>query len=405
LLPGRQYFRSIKDFWMSNDLPAMPPAPEEEPRQREPESVPDSVQAQAPAGQPGIESVGEVGARLAQLRTQRGMSLEDVSSRLKVAVVKLKALEGGDLSRLKDVTFALGVVRSYAKILGADPEPLVRVLRRAYGSSEQDLSMPASSGASLPRGKMSVNWRGAQPRRSGGWVWGIGVVVVVIVLVVAFRDGRQSAWLSHLKPKASDSTAVADNTAAAAPASAASDALWPASGAETVASVDNGTPGDAASAAAAAPAPLVASDAPAPASVPKPASAVKLMAAQVASASAVQSPAAASGASVHNAAASAVVAAPASAEAASEVAQPGAPVTLTFKVTEDSWISVRGPDGREIFSGLVHPGEGQQVEGTRPVKVTIGNVHGIDAMDIDGAEANLKQYLNSTGNVAHFTLP
>jgi len=328
-----------------------------------------------------------------------------VSSRLKVAVVKLKALEGGDLSRLKDVTFALGVVRSYAKILGADPEPLVRVLRRAYGSSEQDLSMPASSGASLPRGKMSVNWRGAQPRRSGGWVWGIGVVVVVIVLVVAFRDGRQSAWLSHLKPKASDSTAVADNTAAAAPASAASDALWPASGAETVASVDNGTPGDAASAAAAAPAPLVASDAPAPASVPKPASAVKLMAAQVASASAVQSPAAASGASVHNAAASAVVAVPASAEAASEAAQPGAPVTLTFKVTEDSWISVRGPDGREIFSGLVHPGEGQQVEGTRPVKVTIGNVHGIDAMDIDGAEANLKQYLNSTGNVAHFTLP
>ena len=114
---------------MSNDLPAMPPAPEEEPPQRVPESVPGSVKAQAPtehSGQPGMESVGEVGARLAQLRGQRGMSLEDVSARLKVAVVKLKALEGGDLSRLKDVTFALGVVRSYAKILGADPEQIGR---------------------------------------------------------------------------------------------------------------------------------------------------------------------------------------------------------------------------------------------------------------------------------------
>lgn len=398
---------------MSNDLPAMPPAPEEEPRQREPESVTETVRAHAPAAQPGIESVGEVGARLAQLRTQRGMSLEDVSSRLKVAVVKLKALEAGDLSRLKDATFALGVVRSYAKILGADPEPLVRVLRHAYGSSEQDLSMPASSGASLPRGKMSVNWRGAQPRRSGGWLWGIGLVVAVIVLVVAFRDGRQSNWLSHLKGKTADTTTVADNNAAAAPASGASDAIWPASGAETGASVDNGTPGDAASAptaqtqaAPAAQAPA-ASEVQAPVAAAKPAGAAK----PAAMTGGASSPAAASAATGHNAvaagttgAASASVAGGASG-AAAEAAQPGAPVTLTFKVTEDSWISVRGPDGREIFSGLVHPGDGQQIEGTRPVKVTVGNVHGIDTMDIDGEQADLKQYLNSTGNVAHFTLP
>jgi len=96
---------------------------------------------------------------------------------------------------------------------------------------------------------------------------------------------------------------------------------------------------------------------------------------------------------------------PAAAVAASVPAQPGVPATLTFKVTEDSWISVRGPDGREVFSGLVNPGEGQQIEGTRPLKVTVGNVHGIEAMDIDGEEADLKQYMSSTGNVAHFTLP
>jgi len=399
---------------MSNDLPAMPPAPEEEPPQRVPESVSGSVQAHAPvepSGQTGMESVSEVGARLAQLRTQRGISLEDISARLKVAVIKLKALEGGDLSRLKDVTFALGVVRSYAKILGADPEPMVRVLRRAYGSNEQDLSMPASSGASLPRGKMSVNWRGAQPRRSSGWQWGgVGLVVVAICLVLVFRDGREPAsWFAHLKQKTADTVASNDGASAgsAAPATAASDAPWPASGVEGGPPPDSNAPA-VADAAPAAPAPTpavvpaatpeaapaqtaVASAAKAPAT-PVPSAAVSAMAA-------ASTPAAAKNAAVVNAASAA------SAPAASVAAAPGAPATLTFKVTEDSWISVRQQDGHEVFSGLVHPGDGQQVEGTRPLKVVVGNVHGIEAMDIDGEEANLKQYFNSPGNVAHFTLP
>jgi len=425
---------------MSNDLPAMPPAPEEEPPQRVPESVPGSIKAQAPnepagqsgmtepsgqpsiaagSGQLGIESVGEVGARLAQLRTQRGMSLEDVSSRLKVAVVKLKALEGGDLSRLKDVTFALGVVRSYAKILGADPEPMVRVLRRAYGSNEQDLSMPASSGASLPRGKMSVNWRGAQPRRSGGWLWGVGVVVVAICLVLVFRDGREPAsWFAHLKSKTPDSAASADAASAAVSATAASDAPWPASGVEGGPPPDSGNPASAVDTTQAEAVPVPAS-AVVPASVPARAvvAAKAAAASSVASAASASSSAAASAPAVAKAAIAASNAKAASSVAASAalgasaplgasvVAQPGVPATLTFKVTEDSWISVREQDGREIFSGLVHPGDGQQIEGTRPLKVIVGNVHGIETMDIDGDEADLKKYMNSTGNVARFTLP
>lgn len=423
---------------MSNDLPAMPPAPEEEPSQRVPESVPGSIKAQAPAepsGQPGTESVGEVGARLAQLRTQRGMSLEDVSARLKVAVVKLKALEGGDLSRLKDATFALGVVRSYAKILGADPEPLVRALRRAYGGNEQDLSMPASSGANLPRGKMSVNWRGAQPRRSGGWQWGVGVVVVAICLVLVFRDGRQpTSWFAHLKTKAQDSAASADAASggAAAPvtATAASDALWPASGVDGGAPSDGNNAEQAGDTAPAASEPValaptaqtpalaaVSASASLPASAPVRATASAAKA-TVSTALPAVAASTATAASMPLVAKSAVVAGSASAaiganagpvalasQGASAAGQPGVSATLTFKVTEDSWVSVRQQDGREVFSGLVHPGDGQQVEGTRPLKVIVGNVHGIEAMDIDGQEANLKQYMNATGNVARFTLP
>jgi cytoskeleton protein RodZ len=411
---------------MSNDLPAMPPAPEEEPPQRVPESVSGSEQAHAPAepsrpagmeatpaassGPAGMESVSEVGARLEQLRTQRGVSLEDISARLKVAVIKLKALEGGDLSRLKDATFALGVVRSYAKILGADPEPMVRALRRAYGTNEQDLSMPASSGASLPRGKMSVNWRGAQPRRSSNWQWGgVALVVVAICLVLVFRDGREPAnWFAHLKQKTADTTASTDGASAgnAAPVTAASDAPWPASGVEGGPPPDSNAPATAEAASEVpAPTPIIAAI-PAPTQAAVPNAIPDAVPAQVGPASAARAPAVAlsamTAASAPAAAKNNPVAGAASATAASLA---GAPATLTFKVTEDSWISVRQQDGREVFSGLVHPGDGQQVEGTRPLKVVVGNVHGIEAMDVDGEAANLKQYFNSAGNVAHFTLP
>ena len=84
----------------------------------------------APAG---LESLAAVGSRLAQLRETRGWTVDDVSARLKVAPQKLRALEAGDISHLPGVTFALGVVRSYAKMLGVDPEPFAQALRRERG--------------------------------------------------------------------------------------------------------------------------------------------------------------------------------------------------------------------------------------------------------------------------------
>ena len=105
-----------------------------------------------PAVQTGLDSLMAVGARLTQLRESKNWSIDDVSARLKVSSAKLRALEAGDISQLPDTTFALGVVRSYAKMLGADPAPFTQALRREKGVPAPDLSMPASSGRDLPRG-------------------------------------------------------------------------------------------------------------------------------------------------------------------------------------------------------------------------------------------------------------
>ena len=84
------------------------------------------------------DSMAAVGARLAQLRKAKGWSIDDVSARLKVSPHKVRALEAGDISHLPDTHVRAGIVRSYAKMLGADPAPFTQALRRAKGALEHE---------------------------------------------------------------------------------------------------------------------------------------------------------------------------------------------------------------------------------------------------------------------------
>ncbi|MCA8273279.1 helix-turn-helix domain-containing protein [Burkholderia sp. AU30280] len=322
----------------------------------------------APAG---LESLAAVGSRLAQLRETRGWTVDDVSARLKVAPQKLRALEAGDISHLPGVTFALGVVRSYAKMLGVDPEPFAQALRRERGVPEVDLSMPASSGTDLPRGRVSIPLGGSS--RHHPWLWGTGIVVVAVVAVLMWHTGGDSSSLLARFKSGDAEHASAASVPAAASLSSAEEAA--SSGASAV--VANEVPASAV--ASAAPAPAVASAVPAPAPV-----------APVVTAAASQ-PVGATTAASAAAPASVVVAAGQS--------------MVELKVKQDSWFSVRDKSGKELFSGLVHGGEAKQVAGDGPFKVTIGNKAGLDAIAFDGKPVDPAKYSAARGNVARFTLP
>jgi cytoskeleton protein RodZ len=64
-------------------------------------------------------------AALAQAREAAGLSLEEAARQLKFAPRQLQALEAGELQRLPGGTFVRGMVRSYARLLGLDAEPLL----------------------------------------------------------------------------------------------------------------------------------------------------------------------------------------------------------------------------------------------------------------------------------------
>ncbi|WP_175912576.1 helix-turn-helix domain-containing protein [Burkholderia metallica] len=319
----------------------------------------------APAG---LESLAAVGSRLAQLRESRGWTVDDVSARLKVAPQKLRALEAGDISHLPGVTFALGVVRSYAKMLGVDPEPFAQALRRERGVPEVDLSMPASSGTDLPRGRVSIPLGGSS--RHHPWLWGTAIVVVAVVAVLMWHTGGDSSSLLA-RFKSGD----AEHVSAASVPAASSSSVEEAAASGASATVANEVP-----APAPAPAPAAASAAPAPvAPVVTAAASQPVVATTAASAAAPAQPA--------------------------SVAVAAGQSMVELKVKQDSWFSVRDKNGKELFSGLVHGGDAKQVAGDGPFKVTIGNKAGLDAIAFDGKPVDPAKYSAARGNVARFTLP
>ncbi|KWE71089.1 XRE family transcriptional regulator [Burkholderia ubonensis] len=325
----------------------------------------------------GLESLTAVGGRLAQLREAKGWTVDDVSARLKVAPQKLRALESGDISHLPGVTFAIGVVRSYAKMLGVDPEPFAQALRRERGEPEVDLSMPASSGTDLPRGRVSIPLGGSSRHRP--WLWGTAAALVALIAAAMWHTGGDSSnWLARFKSGAVQGGA----SAASAPVASAASAEAASSGGASVS-----TAVDASAPAVTAAAPQVVASAAAPQVV---ASAVPAAAEPVSQPAAVV-PAASAGA--------AAAAQPAS------VAVAAGQSMVELKVKQDSWFSVRDKSGKELFSGLVRGGETKQVAGDGPFKVTIGNKAGLDAITFEGKPVDPAKYSAARGNVARFTLP
>jgi cytoskeleton protein RodZ len=79
-----------------------------------------------------------VGQELAAAREARGLALADVAQQLKFAPRQLEALEQEHFEALPGATFARGMVRSYARLLKLDPEPLVQRVAGRFQVPDSD---------------------------------------------------------------------------------------------------------------------------------------------------------------------------------------------------------------------------------------------------------------------------
>ena len=120
--------------------------------------------------QPRGEHVGEF---LARARVAQGLTLDDVAQQLKFGVRQLDALEQGRFESLPGSTFARGMVRSYARLLKIDAEPLL-------GQVEGKFVVPDAD-------RLATRYREPVPFSDGSRRSNITYVVlsVAILLVVA----------------------------------------------------------------------------------------------------------------------------------------------------------------------------------------------------------------------------
>lgn len=133
-----------------------------------------NVQGESPAPAAAVSAAISLGTTLREARERLGLSITDVVNQTKLAPRQIEALEAEDYRNLPEMAFVRGFVRSYAKILQLDEQPLLAALPKTSAPTQP--LMPNSVEAPFPDAY--------SPRRQN-LVW-LAIALLLAVLVVAF---------------------------------------------------------------------------------------------------------------------------------------------------------------------------------------------------------------------------
>lgn len=157
------------------------------------------------------------GRALAAARAELKLSVADVSHQIKYSVRQIEAIEADDYVKLPGTTFVRGMIRSYAKLVQINPEPLLADLGR------RDIPAPVS---------VDLRTDGQEPFVEGGAksnrvyvLLSIAILLVVAVVVYQWwRNPLDTGEVVTILPRTGQSDAAAPAPAAVlapAPAPAA----------------------------------------------------------------------------------------------------------------------------------------------------------------------------------------
>lgn len=125
-----------------------------------------------------------VGSTLREAREHLGLSIEDVENRLKFAPHQIEALEADDYGNLPEMSFVRRFVRSYARLLKLDPEPLLASLPAIQ-------VQPSLYATSI---EVEMPFQDNKAGHGLKTVWLLTIPVVIAVVWVVF------VWLNHREP-------------------------------------------------------------------------------------------------------------------------------------------------------------------------------------------------------------
>jgi len=139
-----------------------------------------------------------IGGALAEARDQAGLTVAQVSQRTRIRQTIIRGIESDDYSTCGGDFYARGHIRSIAKVVGADPEPLIReydTARRAPG---------ALSAVSVPElvTRAQVTRARAPGRRRRNWAIAGVAALAIAVGVVAYTLLSGSSHAASAPPAA-----------------------------------------------------------------------------------------------------------------------------------------------------------------------------------------------------------
>lgn len=128
----------------------------------------------------------ELGETLQREREAKGLSIKAVMEATKISRVIILALESGDRSALPHPVYTKGFVKSYARLLGLDPDELAMVVDREY-QLEQPEAGDLSYDVAPTAGKAFQDNESGKSRKRSVWpsilvVVALGCAAVILVL-------------------------------------------------------------------------------------------------------------------------------------------------------------------------------------------------------------------------------
>jgi cytoskeleton protein RodZ len=139
---------------------------------------------------PSLEYGPDVGAALKAAREFKGLSLQDVSDATRIRRAYLAAVEDMRLDELPSRPFALGYIKSYAQLLGFDPDAAVARFKDVSPDPDEPLRAPV--------GVRSEN----DPRLGAVFMGGVVIVAAIALWNVAQRAINEDAPPQPSAPEA-----------------------------------------------------------------------------------------------------------------------------------------------------------------------------------------------------------
>lgn len=303
-------------------------------------------------------------------RERHGLTVEQLSSVIKVAPTKIEALEADRIDHLADANYTRALAQTICRALRMDASPVLKALPAAQPARLHDEHAPLNQ--PLPQS-------GVSPLFSVRGVWGSAALItrrkwflpLCILIAAAAVLWWPTGWsITGWLPEDDTSSASASEQGASLPGD---------SGAVSAMPQD-----DAAPSSALAISPVVGDPASAVASDPAAQSSAEALAPQSTALAA--------------AAASSVV-------APGTVVSPVGSATawpVTLRASDASWVELKEiGSGRQVFGRLMQPGETVQLTGQSPMALVVGNAQAI-SLQVRGRPVDLTPHVRN--NVARLEL-